>query len=305
MRRSVVVMRVGITGASGLIGTALRARLSSGGHVAVPIVRRVAGDGEISWDPSAGRLDPGDLADLDGIVHLAGAGIGGRRWNDEYKQFILDSRVVSTTLLADALGELGSDGPNVLLSGSAIGIYGDRGDETIDESSTQGEGFLTDVCRAWEAATAPAEAAGVRVAHLRTGIVLSADDGALKKMLPVFKLGVGGRFGTGEQWMSWISITDEVRAIEHLLTSAVSGPVNLTAPSPTRNKEFVDTLGDVLRRPSFLPVPPFGPKLLLGSELADALLFEGQRVLPGVLSADGFEFEHTTLEAALRAVLGR
>ncbi len=268
-------------------------------------MRGTAAADEIAWDPPAGRLDPAALAEVDAVVHLAGAGIGDHRWTDEYKREIMDSRVVTTTLLSETLAQLGSAGPQILLSGSAIGIYGDRGDDTVDETSTQGDGFLADVCRAWEAATAPAEAAGVRVAHLRTGIVLSAAGGALKKMLPLFKLGVGGRFGTGEQWMSWISITDEVSAIHHLLTSSVNGPVDLTAPTPTRNREFVDVLGDVLKRPSFLPVPSFGPKLLLGSELADALLFDGQRVIPSVLSDDGFEFAHPTLEPALRAVLGR
>ena len=191
------------------------------------------------------------------------------------------------------------------MSGSAIGIYGNREDESLDETSDEGEGFLADVCRAWEASTAAASEAGVRVAHLRTGIVLSPDGGALAKMLPLFKLALGGRFGRGNQWMSWISITDQVRAIVHLLSSTVAGPVNLTAPAPTRNREFAETLGDVLGRPTILPVPAFGPKLLLGGELADALLFEGQRVHPAVLEADGFTFEHPTLDVALRAVLGR
>lgn len=298
-------MKVGITGESGLIGTALSAHLAAGGHRAVPIVRRAATEGEISWDPSARRLDPADLAPLDAIVHLAGAGIGGKRWSDEYKEVILESRRVGTEVIADALAELGPDGPQIWLSGSAIGIYGDRGDESLDETSTAGDGFLADVCRVWEASTAKAADAGIRVAHLRTGIVLSPDGGALAKMLPLFKFGLGGRFGDGKQWMSWISITDEVRAIEHLLSSSVVGPVNLTAPAPTRNRDFVDTLGDVLGRPTLLPVPSFGPKLLLGAELADALLFEGQQVHPTVLERDGFTFEHPALETALRAVLGR
>ncbi len=299
-------MQVGITGASGLIGTALTERLRATGHVITPLVRHTPAPGEIGWNPSAGELDPADLAPLDAIVHLAGAGIGDHRWTDEYKQTLLRSRVDTTSLLARSIAELGEDGPNVLLSGSAIGFYGARGDEVVDEESVSGDGFLAEICRAWEASTAPAEAAGVRVAHLRTGIVLSADGGALAKMLPLFKIGAGGRFGSGEQWMSWISITDEVRAIEHLLTADVEGPVNLTAPNPVRNREFADTLGDVLNRPTFLPVPRFGPKLLLGAELADALLFDGQRVRSGVLGGDdGFSFSHPDLTTALRAMLDR
>ena len=299
-------MQVGITGASGLIGTALSEHLRSNGHQVTPIVRRAAAAGEINWDPSAGRLDPDDLTPLDAIVHLAGAGIGDHRWTDEYKRTLLRSRIDGTSLLADVLSGLGSDGPGVLLSGSAIGFYGDRGDEIVDEASSSGDGFLAEICRAWESSTLPASGAGVRVAHLRTGIVLSRDGGALAKMLPLFKIGAGGRFGSGEQWMSWISITDEVRAITHLLTADVEGPVNLTAPNPVTNRAFADILGDVLNRPSFVPVPKFGPKLLLGGELADALLFEGQRVDAAVLGADeNFSFAHPDLATALRAVLDR
>lgn len=299
-------MHVGITGASGLIGTALTTHLRAAGHDATPLVRRTARSGEIGWDPGAGRLEPADLLPLDAIVHLAGAGIGDHRWTDEYKRTLMSSRVDGTTLISDALAQLGSDGPKVLLSGSAIGFYGDRGDETVDETSAAGHGFLAEICRAWEASTASASAAGVRVSHLRTGIVLSSDGGALKKMLPLFKIGAGGRFGSGDQWMSWISITDEVRAIEHLLTADAEGPVNLTAPNPVRNAEFADSLGDVLGRPSFVPVPEFGPKLLLGSELADSLLFDGQRVESGVLQDDdNFSFLHPDLTTALRTVLER
>jgi len=192
----------------------------------------------------------------------------------------------------------------VLLSGSAIGVYGDRGDEELDEQSAPGTGFLADVCVAWEAAAAPAAEAGIRVAHLRTGIVLSPKGGALKKQLPLFKMGFGGRFGSGEQWQSWISVDDEVGAILHLLTADVHGPVNLTAPNPVTNRELTRVLGSVLRRPTAIPVPSFGPKLLLGSELAENLLFTGQRVLPTVLAASGYSFAHPTLETAVRALLG-
>ena len=299
-------MHVGITGASGLIGTALSSHLLVGGHEVTSFVRRPPGDGEIGWDPSAGRLDPGDLEPLDAIVHLAGAGIGDHRWTDEYKRTLLDSRVDGTTLLSETLARLGEAGPGVLLSGSAIGYYGDRGDEILTEQSSPGDGFLAEICAAWEGATAAAATAGTRVVHLRTGIVLSRAGGALKKMLPWAKLGARGKFGSGEQWMSWISIDDEVRAIEHLLTADVAGPVNLTAPNPVTNAEFADTLDRVRRRPTFLPVPKFGPKILYGGELAEALLFDGQRVEPEVLRADpGFSFSHPDLASALAAVLDR
>ncbi len=299
-------MHVGITGASGLIGTALTSHLRANGHDVTAFVRRPPTVGEISWDPASGRLEPTDLESLDAIVHLAGAGIGDHRWTDEYKRTLMNSRVDGTTLIAETLARLGDDGPRVLLSGSAIGYYGARGDEILTEQSDSGTGFLADICRAWEASTTAASDTGRRVAHLRTGIVLSPEGGALKKMLPLFKLGAGGRFGSGDQWMSWISIDDEVRAIEHLLTADIEGPVNLTAPNPVTNGQFADTLGDVLGRPTFLPVPKFGPKLLLGSELADALLFDGQRVQPEVLqNADGFSFSHADLTSALRAVLER
>lgn len=299
-------MRIGITGASGLIGTALTAHLGSAGHETTALVRGAPQAGQIGWDPAAGRLEASDLESLDAVVHLAGAGIGDHRWTDEYKHTLIDSRVNGTTLLAGAMAELGDAGPHVLISGSAIGFYGARGDERLDEHAASGNGFLAEICRRWEASTAVAEVAGVRVAHIRTGIVLSAEGGALKKMLPLFKFGLGGRFGDGDQWMSWISITDEVRAIEHLLTGDHEGPVNLTAPNPVQNREFASTLGDVLKRPTFLPVPSFGPKLLLGNQRADALLFDGQRVEPAVLQADEqFSFEHPDLRTALRAVLDR
>lgn len=298
-------MHIGVTGASGLIGTALTGHLRAAGHVVVPFVRRPPASGEVHWNPAEGELDSADLRRLDAIVHLAGAGIGDHRWSEQYKRVLVDSRVSGTALLTSRLAELGSTGPGVLLSGSAIGFYGDRGDEVVDERSSVGDGFLAELCQTWEACTAAARDAGVRVAHLRTGIVLSSDGGALRKMLPLFRFGAGGRFGSGRQWMSWISIDDEVRAIEHLLTSALEGPVNLTAPHPTTNSDFATTLAGVLRRPSFLPVPAFGPKLLLGSELAEALLFDGQRVRSEALEADGFEFTHPDLDTALRAVLDR
>ncbi len=303
-------MRVAITGSHGLIGTALRARLRADGHEPVPVVRSAPGPGEIGWDPRAGRLDPQALADVDAVVNLAGAGIGDKRWSDDYKRVVMESRTHGTTLLAEAMARLAGGpqaprAPHVLLSGSAIGFYGDRGDEVLDETSPPGTGFLTDVVEAWEASTAAASDAGIRVVHLRSGIVLAADGGALAKLLPLFKLGLGGRFGAGRQWMSWIALDDEVGAIVHLLTSPVGGAVNLTAPKPVRNAELADTLGAVLHRPTVLPVPAFGPKLLLGGERADALLFESQRVMPRALEADGFAWRYADLEPALGAILRR
>lgn len=302
---SVPAVYVGITGATGLVGAELAGHLAASGHTPVPIVRTEPGPGEIGWDPAAGHLRADDLAGLDAVVHLAGAGIGDRRWNDEHRRLLVDSRVATTELMADRLARLGTDGPRVLISGSAIGFYGNRGDEVLDERSSGGTGFLPDLCRRWEAATATAETAGIRVAHIRTGIVLSRRGGVLAKMLPLFRFGIGGRFGDGQQWMSWITIDDEVGAITHLLTSSLSGPVNLTAPSPTTNRRFTSALATALRRPAVVPVPAFGPRLLLGRDMADALLFEGQRVHPSALVDDGFEFEHADIDGALAAVLGR
>lgn len=295
-------MRVIITGASGLIGTALTARLKADGHEPVALVRRAAGAGEIRWDPAKGELSAEALAGADAVVNLAGAGIGDHRWTDSYKREILDSRVRATSLLAERIAEC-SERPPVLLSGSAIGAYGVSESDEFDEGSPFGAGFLADVCRQWEAAAAPAAAVGTRVAFLRTGIVLSKRGGALKKLLPLFKLGLGGKFGHGRQWWSWVSMTDEVGAIVHLLNAPVSGPVNLTGPAPTTNTEFTRTLAKVMHRPAFVPVPSFGPKLLLGSELADSLLFTGQKVQPRALQASGYVFAHPTAEAALRAEL--
>ena len=283
-------MRIAITGSHGLIGSALLTRLEGEGHTVVRVAR--------------GAFDPATLEGLDAIVHLAGAGIGDHRWSDSYKAEILGSRVQGTTALAKTIHDLQSK-PRVLLSGSAVGWYGPRGDEVLDETSTSGTGFLADVCRQWEAATAPAEAAGVRTVHLRTGVVLSGKGGALRKQLPLFRLGLGGRFGSGKQWQSWISIDDEVGAIVHLLTADVEGPVNLTAPNPVTAAEFASTLGSVLRRPSFLPVPSFGPRLLVGKEAADELLFSGQRVVPTNLTASGYSFAYRELAGALAALVKR
>ena len=299
-------LTVAVSGSSGLIGSALLERLRQDGHTVVPMVRRPAKDGEIHYDPRNGVLDPESLVGVDAVVHLAGAGIGDRRWTDRYRREILESRTLSTSLIAEAMASVATrGGPRVLLSGSAIGFYGATGDEELNERSTAGDGFLADVCRAWEAATSPAEDAGVRVVHLRTGIVLSRKGGALKKLLPLFRFGLGGRMGSGRQWQSWISLDDEVGAIVFLLTADISGAVNLTAPAPVTNAEFTKVLASTLSRPALVPVPSFGPKLLLGGELADALLFTGQRVLPERLTDAGYSFEHPTLSEALGTLLQR
>lgn len=294
-------MRIVVSGASGLIGSALVPRLDAAGHRVTRLVRRSAGTGESQWDPNRGVIDGAVIDGADAVIHLAGAGIGDKRWSNSYKREILDSRVKSTKLLASVIAGAAKR-PAVFLSGSAIGFYGARGDEVLDESSRAGDGFLADVCKQWEDAAANA---GTRTVFLRTGIVLSPKGGALKKQLPLFQLGLGGKFGRGDQWQSWISLDDEVAAITYLLTANVSGAVNLTAPAAVTNAEFARVLGTVLRRPAVLPVPSFGPKMLLGGELADALLFTGQRVIPRVLSGAGFQFAHPTLEIALRALLDR
>jgi uncharacterized protein (TIGR01777 family) len=297
-------MKLAVTGSRGLLGSALVPALEAAGHTVVRLVRGSAMNGEVRWDPAAGVLDTTLLVGVDGAVNLAGEGIADKRWTQEQKQRILDSRVRSTELLARGLAALDPK-PSVLVSGSAIGFYGDRGDEELTEESVSGDGFLADLVRRWEAATAPAEAAGVRVAHIRTGIVLSARGGALKKQLPLFKLGLGGRLGSGRQYQSWIAIDDEIGAILHALsTDRISGPVNLTAPMPVTNREFTATLGRVLGRPTLLPVPRFALSLALGGQLATEVLLASQRVLPATLGATGYQFKHPGLEAALRAALG-
>ena len=296
-------MKILITGASGLIGQALTTSLKAAGHTTVAAVRREPRrNDEVQWNPKTGVMAASAFDGVDAVVHLAGAGIGDKRWTAAYKMEILESRTLGTALLANTMASLDKK-PQVFLSGSAIGIYGVRDDTELSETATIGTGFLADVCRDWEAAAAPAQAAGIRTVLLRTGIVLSSKGGALKKQLPLFKLGLGGRFGNGKQWQSWISITDEVNAIIHLLSSKLSGPVNLTAPTPVTNAEFTSTLASVVSRPALIPIPSFGPKLLLGGELANALLFTGQRVTPNALLADGFTFAHPTLETALRDLL--
>ena len=298
-------MDVIVTGSSGLIGTALVATLHGDGHRVRRLVRRPPkGPDEVRWDIAAGEIDRAGLEGADAVVHLAGPGIGDKRWSDDRKRELRAARVDGTTLLADALAGLDAP-PRALLSGSAIGYYGDRGAEKLTEKSKAGDDFLAELCADWEAATAPAAAAGIRVVLLRTGIVLAPGGGALEKILPLFKLGLGGRLGSGDQFWSWITLEDEVRAIRHLLESEVSGPVNLTAPEPETNHTLTTTLGEVLHRPTFLPVPRFGPKILLGGEATETFLYASQRVYPKVLEADGFTFTHPDLESGLRAILGK
>ena len=299
-------MRIGITGSSGLIGTPLVAQLRGAGHDVVRFVRgSVDGPDERSWDPSARRLDPASVADLDAVVHLAGAGVADRRWTADYKRTLLDSRVDGTTAVAEAIAAATASGagPEVLLSASAIGWYGDTGDRLTDESGPTGAGFLADLCRQWEAATAPAEAAGVRVAHLRTGIVLTGTGGALAKQVPIFKAGAGAPLGSGRQWSSWISLRDELAAIEHCLTADVSGPVNLVAPGPVTNREFTKALGRALHRPTLpVPVPAFVLRAALGPFAQEGVLI-GQRLQPAVLQRTGFVFADPELDAALASSL--
>ena len=299
-------MRIAISGATGLIGTALSSSLTIDGHEVIAMVRRPVADGEraITWDPANGTSDRAALEGVDAIVNLAGAGIGDHRWTDSYRREILDSRVRGTSLIAETIATLDRR-PSVLINGSAIGYYGDTGDGMVDESAPAGDDFLARVCVEWEAATAPAEAAGIRVAHLRTGVVLSPSGGAMGKMLPLFRLGLGGRMGSGRQWWSWITLADEVAAIRWLLDHPISGPVDATAPNPVTNREFTSALGTALHRPTILPVPRFGPRLLLGRELADALLFTSQRVVPAVLNESGFVFAHPTIDVALTAITAR
>lgn len=297
-------MDVAITGSSGLIGTALRTALTEAGHRPIRVVRRApaAGADEIQWDVDNGTMDAASLEGIDAVVHLAGAGIGDKRWNDAYKKVVLESRTKGTTLLAETLAGLDAK-PSAFLSGSAIGYYGPRDNEIITEETPAGDTFLADVCEQWEASAQPAIDAGIPTAFLRTGIVQTPDGGALQKQLPLFKVGLGGKFGKGDQYQSWITLDDEVSAIIHLLTAGVTGPVNLTAPNAVTNETFAKTLGKVLKRPSFFPVPAFGPRLLLGTEMANALLFESQNIKPTVLESSGFTFAHPDLESGLRAVL--
>lgn len=298
-----MALRVLVSGSSGLIGSAVGDELFARGHQVVRLVRRPAGAGEVQWDPVQGILDRSALEGVDAVVHLAGEPIGAKRWTPGQKQRILDSRVKGTRLLAQTLARL-EPRPRVFVSGSAIGYYGLRGDEILTEESSPGSGFLAEVTGQWEAATLTAEQAGIRTVHLRTGIVVSARGGAMGRMLPLFKLGLGGRLGRGDQWWSWITLEDEVGIIIHALTEeSVSGPVNATAPNPATNRELTKVLARVLGRPAVLPVPRLALALVMGAELTREVILAGQRVLPTVAEATGYQFRSPELEPGLRRVL--
>jgi len=293
-------MRVAVAGSSGLIGRALVTALRAAGHDVLQLVRGEPGSvDEVAWDPAAGTIDEDALAGVGAIVNLAGANIG-QRWTHETQRGIRDSRVDGTRLLAETVSRL--DPRPALLLASAVGYYGQRGDEVLSEESAAGEGFLADVVRKWEAAADPARAAGARVVHFRQGLVLAKDDGALKRMLLPFKLGVGGRVGSGSQWWSWVALDDVVAAYVHALEHPLEGVYNLAAPGVVRNRDFVDALGHVLHRPTIFPLPGFAVKLAFG-EMGEEMLLGGQRALPERLTEAGFAFAHTDIRGALEHVL--
>lgn len=295
-------MHIAITGSSGLVGRMLTASLGSRGHRVTRVVRGDPGEGELTWDPSAGHLDVEPLCGCDAVVHLAGENIADGRWSQAKKDRIRGSRVESTRLLSSALAALKTP-PGVLVTASAIGYYGDAGDRLLEEQAPAGDDFLAEVCRAWEAASEPANVAGIRVVNLRIGVVLARDGGALQKMLTPFRLGGGGRVGSGRQFWSWIAIDDLVGTVEHVLgCEELSGPVNAVAPHPVTNLEFTKTLGKVLRRPTLFPLPAPVARLMLG-EMADALLLSSAHVSSRRLAESGYVFQFAELEPALRHLL--
>ncbi|PSJ28198.1 TIGR01777 family protein [Streptosporangium nondiastaticum] len=295
-------MRIAITGSSGLIGTALVRSLQADGHEVVRLVRRPArARGEVSWDPVRQSVDAAGLAGCTGVVHLAGAGVGDHRWTAAYKKEIRDSRVLGTAAIAEAVASLDTP-PRVLVSGSAIGIYGDTGDRLADENTPPGHGFLADVCQQWEEATVAAAEAGVRTVYARTGLVVSRRGGAWGKLFPLFRAGLGGRMGSGRQYWSFIALQDHVAALRHLLEdTSLSGPVNLTAPHPVTNRQVTEVMGRVLHRPALLPVPAPVLRAALGEMASDVL--GSQRVVPRRLLDSGFSFACPDVESAVRAAL--
>lgn len=295
-------MKILITGATGLIGQELSKYLETQGHTIYSLTRGKGGDHAIHWDPEAEQINRPAIEGFDAVVHLAGENIAEGRWTKAKKQRILDSRVDGTEFLCNVLANLVNP-PKVLISSSAIGWYGSRGDELLTEKSGPGEGFLADVCKQWEAATEKAKKAGIRVVNLRTGVVLSNKGGALAKMLLPFKLGAGGVIGNGKQWMSWIGLEDLVRMIEFAITNqTVSGPLNGVAPGAVTNREFTKTLGKVLHRPTIFPMPAFVARIAFG-EMADALLLSSSKVVPKTATENGFKFRWNRLEDCLEAII--
>ena len=299
-------MKILVSGSHGLVGSALVKSLTADSHEVVPLVRgeRAFGSPQVEWHPNQGLIDAQHLEGIDAVIHLAGESIASGRWTDAKKRAIRDSRVKGTRLLSETIASL-SQPPSVFLSASAIGYYGNRGDELLTETSAPGNDFLSSVCVEWEEATRPAVEKGIRTIKTRFGIILDANGGALAKMLTPFRVGIGGRIGDGRQWMSWIALDDVVNGLKFLLLDrAVSGPVNFVAPHPVTNAEFTRTLGRVLSRPTIFPIPAFGARLAFG-EMADALLLSSQRVVPNVLEDRGFAPSWPRLEPALREILNR
>ncbi len=295
-------MNVLISGATGFLGGTLIPELEAGGHRVTRLTRSPKSADDLGWDPEAGTID--DLEGTDAVVHLAGESIAEGRWTPEKKRRILESRRKGTRLLSEAIAALSAP-PSVMVSASAVGYYGDRGNELLTEESGPGSGFLAEVCRDWEAAAEPAREAGIRVVHPRVGIVLSTKGGALGATLPIFKLGLGGKVGSGRQYWSWVTLDDVVGAFVHALTNeSVSGPVNVGSPNPLTNAEYTKVLGRVLNRPTIFPVPAPAARIVLG-EVADELLLASQRMQPARLQETGYAFRHPDLEGALRHVLGR
>jgi hypothetical protein len=299
-------LHIALSGASGLVGSSLIPLLTAEGHTVRRLVRGKTrlSESEIGWDPAGGRLQPADLQRVDAVIHLAGESIASGRWTEEKRKRIRDSRVDSTRLLAETLARIERP-PKILLCASAVGYYGNRGNELLNEESSPGQGFLAGTCRQWEEAAEPARQAGIRVANLRFGVILSRHGGALRQMLPLFRFGLGGRLGSGHQYWSWIGIGDAVAAICHILIDeSLSGPVNLTAPEPVTNRHFTAILAKVLHRPAVLPAPSVALRLALGP-MADELLLASARALPDRLLKSGYEFRHSDLESALRHLLGK
>ncbi|GAA0592411.1 TIGR01777 family oxidoreductase [Actinomadura livida] len=295
-------MRVTVTGSSGLIGSALVKSLREDGHEVVRLIRREpSAPDEARWSPADGCVEAAALDGTDAVVHLAGAGIGDRPWTRAYKRKVRDSRVVGTRTIAEAIAAAGRR-PAVLVCGSAIGYYGDTGGHEVDEDAPAGEGFLADLVRDWEAAATPAAEAGVRVVHPRTGVILTREGGMLGRTLPLFRLGLGGRLGDGRQWISWISLADQVAALRFLIDREIAGPVNLTAPNPVTNEAYTRALGGVLHRPTRLAVPAFALRAALREFAAEGPLIS-QRVLPRRLEKAGFRFAHDDVADALAAAL--